>query len=119
MNSDQNRQVSVEAVPIESDLNIHIEDALASSICSNCSEVSDCRQRMYVEQPILFCEGHRTKEISHGNSDSTQLVLTIKDTEDRQPPALNQEGLCLNCTNKENCGWEKAGNTIWYCEEYL
>ena len=83
-------------------------------LCSTCDNASKCINKGLSDTPKFFCEEFYISipAINHKTPESvTKSSATKKETERNQ-------GLCLNCTNRETCKYTIPPGGVWHCEEY-
>jgi len=80
-------------------------------LCSTCGYFNGCTLRSSSESPVLFCE----------EFDSLIPGATLGHPVERESNANSSDGhigLCINCDNRDVCGFHKPEGGIWNCEEY-
>jgi hypothetical protein len=95
------------------------DDSMAGStpelgLCATCNHVRTCTSREDFVGPVTFCEEFDAfiepkRAASAGEQSSTP---------ESDSGAGAQNGLCVNCAHRENCGHRGVEGGIWHCEEY-
>ena len=80
----------------------YIVDYERPDLCSTCDNASKCINKGLSDSPVI---NHKTSKSVNTAS------LKTKETE-------RDQGLCLNCTNRETCNFSIPPGGVWHCEEY-
>jgi hypothetical protein len=95
-------------------------NALASAVgntglCITCRFAADCGPAKFLGGPILFCEEFETAATPTARKVSSRSPQVPSE----EDAGEKQKGLCMDCTNRENCTFPRPEGGVWHCEEYL
>jgi NADH:ubiquinone oxidoreductase subunit E len=88
-------------------------------ICVTCDHVELCTSRKNWIGPRFHCE-----EFEDRNSAAPDLGVESQSFDiDKSIHLMAPEediykGLCINCDNRETCGYRTSDQAVWYCEEH-
>lgn len=80
-------------------------------LCSTCGHSNGCTLRNNSESPVLFCEEFDSS--LPGTPAVNPVPIQSKDNS-----SDGNMGLCINCENRDGCGFQKPEGGVWNCEEY-
>ena len=81
-----------------------------NDICTTCNHLDLCVGRKDRQRPIWFCEEF---------DDYVAVESAFKAPKPKiRTGATGLKGLCLNCENRDSCGFLKPNGGVWHCEEY-
>ncbi len=89
-------------------------------ICVTCDHMELCTSRKNWIGPIFHCEEFEARGAAAPDRAVGAQSFAKKDSMDlAAEEAEVYKGLCINCDNRENCGYRTASDrVVWYCEEY-
>jgi NADH-quinone oxidoreductase subunit E len=79
-----------------------------------------CTSRENWIGPIRDCEDFEDRRASAPDLAVESKPFAIDKSIALAEPAEEEiyKGLCINCDNRETCGYRTPGQAVWYCEEY-
>lgn len=92
-----------------------------TGLCSTCLHAPECIFLARATEPVVYCEEFME---SARLPSPTPEAIQVSDRKQRVgSPVVAEEGialngLCVNCTKKNECLYRKSGENIWYCEEH-
>jgi len=94
-----------------------------TGICSTCNYLVDCPQRLRTENPIWFCENYDDSD-GRASANNPGINITIPDEgthRGNSSPTSSTPvilGLCVNCTQRDDCRLPHPEGGVWHCEEF-
>jgi len=83
-------------------------------LCSTCNHAEACGDHSTPENPIFFCEqfdAFAAVAPSDHAAPSPGLAAT-------RAVGNRDEGLCMNCEDRDTCRTPRPQGGVWHCEEY-
>ncbi len=113
-------EAAKEDISMRSELSIaRIIETGTRGLCSTCNNSATCALRLRRGFDALYCEMFddyvppMTEVIDEVKLGSLQTGAGSEKT-----VSTPLKGLCVNCKNRETCGYPKAEGGVWHCEEY-
>ena len=91
-------------------------------LCQTCSNAAECTFKRDESKPILDCDEFNGYEIAGVMLTSEEIGRHTKPecpVSPRKTIAGRNQGLCVNCENRETCTYPRPEGGIWCCEEYV
>jgi len=89
-------------------------------ICAHCVRMTLCTSRKNWMGPIRDCDDFEDRRAAAPEPAVESQPFTVDKPIylEYSEEAENYKGLCINCDNRETCGYRTPGRAVWYCEEY-
>jgi hypothetical protein len=97
------------------ELDVFFAEIISQSLCVNCTNLNDCIYLARASAPIHTCELHECADMSKPGLVAVSRPETPGELGSGETGLL---GLCVNCDNRESCGFQKPVSGVWHCEEY-
>jgi len=92
------------------EVSIKTEQISYNDICSTCNHLQICMNRKDRLRPIWFCEEF---------DDYVPVESAFKIPEYKPRTNTTEfKGLCMNCENRNSCGFLRPNGGVWHCDEY-
>ena len=98
--------------------------AKSTDICQTCIHVSECAHYQHCQnqgKTIFHCENFDNQPVLHAVVNKTLHEAEQGDESSKISISYvrgRMNGLCINCENRDSCGFPIREGGVWHCEEY-
>jgi hypothetical protein len=101
-------------VNLDGDTDIIVSPLRALGLCATCNHMGLCTGRENYKPPVLCCEEF-DDHVEQAEPVAAPPLTYIKLADSQRAAEV---GLCVNCSNREDCALCGVEGGVWHCEEY-